>query len=174
MDDWPTIVAGHRQLVWRTAWRLLGNHADASDCFQDAFLAALEVSRREPIRHWPALLVRLTTQRALDRLRQRMRRAVRCDDLPDPAAVASANPGPVAEAEAAELAARLRRALGKLPPRQAEVFCLRCVDGLSYSDIARELGLKTSAVGVLLHRARARLRELLAPAAPAKQPEVLQ
>jgi RNA polymerase sigma-70 factor (ECF subfamily) len=51
--------------------------------------------------------------------------------------------------------------LGLLPDRQAEVFCLRCLEDLSYRAIAKQLDLKVSAVSVLLHRARARLRELL-------------
>ena len=59
--------------VWRTAYRLLGNRADADECFQEAFLAALEVSRREPVRDWGALLRRLAAARALDRLRRRYR-----------------------------------------------------------------------------------------------------
>lgn len=75
--------------------------------------------------------------------------------------VASSNPGPVEEAQAAELAARLRRALAELPDQQAEVFCLRCIEQRSYREIGQQLGLKTSAVGVLLYRARGRLRVLL-------------
>ena len=75
--------------------------------------------------------------------------------------MASANPGPVEEAQAAELSERLRGALAKLPEQEAEVFCLRCLSELSYRDIAQQLKLKTSAVGVLLHRARRRLREML-------------
>lgn len=174
MDDWQTLVAEHRQRVWQVAWRLLGNEADAADCFQEAFLSALQISRREKVRHWPALLSRLATHRALDRLRNRLRHAEHHGDLADWTTVASANPGPVEEAEAAELAARLRRALADLPPEQAEVFCLRSVDGLSYKDIAREMNLTTSAVGVLLHRARGRLQELLGPDVRSGDEEVLQ
>ena len=161
MTDWQRIVAGHSGMVWRTAYRLLGNRGDAADCYQDTFLAALEMSRRQKVRNWRALLTRLCTCRAVDRLRRRRRDADRRDGVADWAAVPSPNPGPVEYAEAAELSARLRRALGELPDRQAEVFCLRCLDDLSYRDIARQLRIKTSAVGVLLHRARARLRELL-------------
>ena len=56
----------------------------------------------------------------------------------------------------------MRQALAKLPGQEAEIFCMKCLDDLSYRDIGRQLGLKTSAVGVLLHRARSRLREMLA------------
>ena len=169
MTDWQTIVHSHKGAVWRTAYRLLGNTDEAADGFQETFLAALQLARREPVRSWPALLGRLATRRALDRLRKRIRDAGRHEDLADWTTVASGNPGPVQEAQATELSARLRKALTQLPPQQAEVFCLRSVNDLSYREIARQLDLKTSAVGVLLHRARSRLRELLGPA-PATRP----
>ena len=65
------------------------------------------------------------------------------------------------EAQAAELAGRLRLAVAQLPPQQAGVFCLRCLEDLSYREIARQLDLKVSHVGVLLNRARANVRETL-------------
>jgi RNA polymerase sigma-70 factor (ECF subfamily) len=83
--------------------------------------------------------------------------------LADPAAAVGRESDPSQEAEALELAERLRTALAQLPPQQANVFCLSCLDQLSYREIAERLKLSTSAVGVLLHRARGRLRELLAP-----------
>ena len=161
MMDWQEIVSRHSGLVWRTAYRLLGRHDEAADCFQEAFLAAWEISRSQKVRHWPALLVRLATRRALDRLRRRLRQAEQFQDMPDWSAVAARDPSPQDQAAYADLSDRLRGALGQLPDQQAEVFCLRCLDDLSYRDIARQLDLKVSAVSVLLYRARSRLRELL-------------
>ncbi|HUS47981.1 MAG TPA: sigma-70 family RNA polymerase sigma factor [Phycisphaerae bacterium] len=172
MTDWPAIVGRHESAVWQTAYRLLGNRADASDCFQETFLSALELSRRQKVRNWSALLMRVCTCRAMDQLRRRCRRADRHEDVADWAAVASPNPGPSEWALAAELSQRLRLALAALPGRQAEVFCMRCLNDLSYRAIARLLGIKTSAVGVLLHRARSRLRELLSPAVATEDVEV--
>ena len=71
--DWQAIVTEHGPTVWQTAYRLLGNRADAADCFQETFLSAFEYSRHQPVRHIPGLLVRLATTRAIDRLRQRTR-----------------------------------------------------------------------------------------------------
>ena len=88
------------------------------------------------------------------------------EPLADPLAVAGPEAGPHEQAEARELADRLRAALTELPERQAEVFCLRWLDQMSYQEIADRLGLETNAVGVLLHRARGRLRQLLASAEP--------
>ena len=161
MTDWQKIVDRHGGAVWQTAYRLLGNHEEAADCWQETFLGALELSRRQEVRNWRAVLTRICTRRAVDQLRRRLRSVGRYAALPDTATVASPNPGPVEAAQAAELATRLRLAVASLPAQQAEVFCLRCLSELSYRDIARQLGIKTSAVGVLLHRARLRLRDLL-------------
>src|SRR5262245_50244770 len=77
MTDWEAIVREHGRAVWRTAWRVLADHADADDCLQEAFVDAVELSRRQPVRHWGRLLTRLAAARALDRLRRRLREAGR-------------------------------------------------------------------------------------------------
>jgi RNA polymerase sigma-70 factor (ECF subfamily) len=71
MTDWRDVINRHGRVVWQTTWRMLGNHADALDCYQAVFLDAFQVAEREPVRDWPALLRRLATVRALDLLRAR-------------------------------------------------------------------------------------------------------
>jgi RNA polymerase sigma-70 factor (ECF subfamily) len=171
MEDWSWIVAEHGDAVWQAAFRLLGSEADAADCVQETFAAAVKVSRRESVRNWPALLCRLGSVQALCMLRQRLRRqkhleATEVPEVPDPA------PGPATQAQANEVAEALRRALARLPEQQAVVFSLRFLEGLSYEQIAEALGLSSNGVGVLIHRAKGRLRQLMtAPAAPGR-PEV--
>ena len=165
MTDWDRIVAAHGDAVWRKACRLLGNQADAADCYQDAFLAALEFSRGQKVRSWPGLLSKLATFKAMDILRQRVRHSRDWNGLADRAATASPDPEPDKRLAGAEIAENLRMALAELPDGQAEVFCLRHLEEMSYRQIAKLLGMTTSAVGVTLHRARARLRELLSPQA---------
>ena len=164
MIDWQDIVNLHREMVWRIAYRLLGNEADAADCFQDTFVSALQLSQRESVRHWPALLRRVATSRALDILRRRIRQRDRsetwCPDLPS----CAPDDAPDRRLDNKELCDQLRWALAHLPEDQAQVFCLRHLEGLSYRRIARQTGQKTGAVGVILHRARKRLQELLSPA----------
>ena len=48
-----------------------------------------------------------------------------------------------------------------MPPNQAEAFCLHHLEEWSYREIAGHLAISVDAVGVLLHRARKRLRERL-------------
>ena len=163
MIDWEEVVSRHTEIVWKTAYRVLGNHADAFDCLQDTFLAAVKFSRRQKVRDWPALLQHLATARAIDRLRRRKSDAQHRDVLADVSNFTSCDPGPAKRAEASELVERLRQALIKLPENQAEVYCLRCINGLSYQQIADQLGIGSSTVGSLLHRARTRLRTMLGP-----------
>jgi len=155
--DWQTIIEEHGPGVWQTAYRLLGNRADAADCFQDTFVSALQFCRRRRVRNFPALLTRLATARAIDQLRSRFRRANISSDLMDSSP--SRNPGPVQAAQQRELTDGLRESLSKLPPREAQAFCLRYLNDMSYQQIGEELGVTANAAGVLLHRARARLKE---------------
>lgn len=159
--DWQLIVKKHGQLVWQTAYKLVGNAADTADCFQETFVSALEISRRQRVRSFSALLVRLATARAIDRLRRRSRQPRLSTNAADVAVVASNNPGPVQEVQTRELAGKLREALGRLPAQEAEVFCLRYFSDMSYRQIAKELDIKTNTAGVMLHRARTKLRELI-------------
>lgn len=161
MVDWDGIVSREGPAVWRTLHRLLGNRADVEDCFQETFLGALAIWRRETVQYPQALLQRLATARALDRLRQRYRRAGHEGGDIQWESVSAAGPLPPQLAEAAELSDRLREALALLPPKQAQVFCLFYLDGWDYQQIAGHLRGTVNAVGVLLHRARQRLKELL-------------
>ena len=169
MIDWQAIIEEHGPSVWQTAYRLLGNRADAADCFQETFVSALEVCRRQRVRDFSALLTRLATARAIDQLRQRFRRKNFNSNLTDLPVTQSANPGPALAAQQRELAAGLRELLGKLPAREAQAFCLRYLNDMSYRQIANELGVKTNAAGVLLHRAKARLRECFESSAKANE-----
>jgi RNA polymerase sigma-70 factor (ECF subfamily) len=161
--DWQAIVTDYGPMVWQTAYRLLGHHADTADCFQETFLAALEVSRRQPVRNMAGLLVRLATTRAIDRLRQRGRQERRQTELPEGSddEMGSHRPDPARQIQTQELAGQLREAIGRLPPQEANVFCLRYLNDMSYRQIARELNIRSSAVGVALYRAKARLRAAL-------------
>jgi RNA polymerase sigma-70 factor (ECF subfamily) len=160
MPDWQEILSRDGPAVWQTAYRYLGNRADADECFQEAFLAAFEFSRRQEVQNWRALLKRLVAARAVDRLRRRRHQTGR-REAPDWEALPDQAPTPPQVAEDAESSERLRAALAVLPPRQAEAFCLHCLEGFSYQEVAEQMTISVDAVGVLLHRARGRLRQLL-------------
>jgi RNA polymerase sigma factor (sigma-70 family) len=123
------------------------------------FLEAYRLRAAEAVRCWPALLRRLAACRALDRLRQR-RKVLSLNGL----SVASRNGDPAAAAIGKELAERLRQAIGELPQREATVFCLRYFEDEPNQRIAEILSIHPGAVGVALHKARAKLEALLSEA----------
>jgi RNA polymerase sigma factor (sigma-70 family) len=160
MIDWDDTIRREGPAVWRTVYRLVRNQADADECFQETFLAALEVSNRQPVRNWTALLQRLATSRAIDRIRKRVRRKQH-EEAADLTVAEGSEADPSQHAEAAELAGSLRWAIAQLPAKQAEVFCLHHLGDWNNQQIADQLGITANSVGVILHRSRQRLKELL-------------
>src|SRR5580765_4898076 len=71
--DWSQLLEAHGRIVWRTVYRLVNDEAEAADCFQETFVAALKYSRSHAIRNWPGMLKRLATAKAIDHLRRRGR-----------------------------------------------------------------------------------------------------
>jgi RNA polymerase sigma-70 factor, ECF subfamily len=142
---------------------LLRHHADASDCFQETFLDYVRLSRRQTIHEPGAMLRKIATSRAMDQLRRRIRehrRSGAVEDLPD---LPSPAADPLRLTEDTEAAERLRLALAGLPEKQSQVYCLRTFENLSYEEIAQSLGITPQSVGVLLHRTRQRLYDVLIP-----------
>jgi RNA polymerase sigma-70 factor (ECF subfamily) len=121
----------------------------------------VKIDRREPVRNWPALLRHLATARALDLLRVRSRQRNRRSPDADPGQAISREPNPSCHAEASELADRLRVAVGQLPRRQAEVFCLSYFEQMTSEEVAEQLGISPTAARMQLSRARRRLERLL-------------
>jgi RNA polymerase sigma-70 factor (ECF subfamily) len=169
MDDWTEVYERYGSLVWATVYRILDHHAEALDCCQDVFAEVLDRCLAGQVRDWPAFLRWLASRRALDRLRRRRAEIDHFDAGGNVAVLRSEAVGPDARANLSELVARLKRELGRLPPQQAEAFWLLSVEQMSYREISEQMGVEENQVGVLLHRARQRLREWLADLNPATQ-----
>ena len=167
MTNWIETVRQHGPLVWRTAYRLLGNEADSNDCFQDTFVSAVKLSRQEEIRSWPAVLKRIATARALDQLRKRYRETNRNENLPDEAMTDQHAPDPSQRVLNGEVANDILKALTQIDKQQAEVFCLVAIEEFSYREAATQLDISVNQVGVSLHRAKNKLQQLLLHHAPA-------
>ena len=169
MDEWNDVYERYGSLVWATVYRILGNHAEALDCCQDVFAELLNRGRARQVRDWAAFLRWLATRRALDRLRGQRVEIRHSGTNGDIAHLPAATAGPDARVRFNELTGRLKRELGRLPPKQAEAFWLLSVEQMSYQEIAEQLDVEVNQVGVLVHRARQRLREWLADLNPATQ-----
>jgi RNA polymerase sigma-70 factor (ECF subfamily) len=77
---------------------------------------------------------------------------------------------PDRSAERAQLRQQLQEAIGSLDPMYGQVILLRDVEGLSAAETAGALELSVEAVKTRLHRARARVREVLAPVLETRVP----
>lgn len=172
MTDWEAVVGQNVEIVRRTVYRLVRNDADAWNCVQETFLEAVRIDRRESVRDWPALLRHLATARALDLLRVRSRQRSRYGAEVDLSQAISREPHPSNYAEANELADRLRAAIGRLPRKQAQVFCLTYFEQMTSEEIAERLGISPTATRMLLSRARRRLQRLLEPFGDAAEKDV--
>ena len=141
----------HADLVYRAAMRVTGNAADAEDVLQSVFLRLLhDAERLDPARSPESYLRRAATNAAIDILR---RRAVRGETQYDPEFPhAAPDSQPL-------LKERLRRAIAQLPPRDAEFFSLRYLEGLSNGELAEIFDMEKATVAVRLHRIRQTLQQ---------------
>lgn len=161
MTDWKSTIEEHGPQVWNSVFRIVGNEADASDCFQEVFVTAVQTSRKQQIRNMKAFLSVIATQRSIDLLRKR-KPCLRLHKLDfDCDAIQSTDPPPIIGMQSKELSEQVRGALSKIPPQEAQVFCLRILNEFSYRQIAEEIKINESYVGVLINRARQKLQELL-------------
>jgi RNA polymerase sigma factor (sigma-70 family) len=137
-------------LVFRTAYRITGNAADAEDVLQAVFLRLLRRDRSaEPLDNPESYLRRAAINASLDIIRTRREQpSVPLDESP---------PGAVPDER--DTRDCLRNALARLDPRSAEIFALRFFEGHTNPEIARMLGISQIYTGVVLHRARKQLQK---------------
>ena len=153
----------HHDQVFRTAYRVTGSASDAEDVLQTVFLRL--VRRNEKIDLSPSpgsYFHRAAVNASLDLLRSRTRsRSVSLEEVA-PAATESSEPSPETQFVDRELQNQIRRAIATLGPKAAEIIVLKYFEGHSNLEIARMLGTSQMVIGVLLHRARTRLRKEIA------------
>jgi RNA polymerase sigma-70 factor (ECF subfamily) len=162
------LVEEHSPQLLRLAWRMLGNHSDAEDIVQEAFLRLH--------RHLPTFrgdsrlstwLYRTVTRLAIDVLRrEKLKRILffsrRDNDAPDPVELfADPRPGQESQLIAKQQLAVVRRQLDKLSAQQRAVLTLRHQEQLPLLDIAELLGISEGSVKTHLHRAVRSLRSAL-------------
>lgn len=132
---------------------------------QDTYVAVLRnLDQLKGSAQFGTWLLKIGTNAALARLRQRMR-VVQLDDLPDLDDLdltkdlgASAARTPEQQLLNSEIAAIVDGAIDRLPYDYRQVFMLRTIEGLDTTETAEVLGLGEDAVRQRLHRAREMLR----------------
>jgi RNA polymerase sigma-70 factor (ECF subfamily) len=161
---WEDVVRRHAPKVFRHAYRLSGNRADAEDLTQEVFARVYRARGSYRTGTFEGWLHRITTNLFVDQVRRRGR--VRLDPLGEAAESRLGTPGPERELLDGMFDADVEAALAALPPQYRTPVMLADVDGLSYEEIAATLGLKLGTVRSRIHRGRAALRKALPHRAP--------
>jgi RNA polymerase sigma factor (sigma-70 family) len=154
LDD---LYRHHAAEIFRYAYAVLGNHADAEDITQATFMNALRALERGESPRKPSNWLLVI---AHNLIRQRFRQA-----QARPAEVALneelARAAPDTNGDDTPSVDEVVKALGRIPPSQREAIVMREFEGRSYAEIAEILGITTSALETLLFRARRSLAEEL-------------
>jgi RNA polymerase sigma-70 factor (ECF subfamily) len=155
-----TLFRDHHGRVFRTAHRITGSAADAEDVLQTVFLRLVKGQESYDLSQNPeAYLSRAAINASLDLLRSRTRaRSVNLDDA-DSQSLASKLKTPEAEHGDRELQNLVRQAVARLGKTAGEMFVLRYYEGLDNGEIAAAMNTTPLVVGVVLHRARTKLRK---------------
>lgn len=173
-EAFRVLVERYQGRAYRLAARVLGDPDLARDAVQDGFLKAYgSLEKFEGRSSFYTWLYRLIFNLCIDmKRRDKSGRHVEWDDevardvaLGVPGSSSPRELGqPGQELERGELREALAKAIDALPDDAKRTLLLREVDGLSYAEIAKSLGIPKGTVMSRLHHARRRVRELLTEA----------
>jgi len=169
VEDFDRLYKSSYSRVLYTIYAIVGDHAAAEDCAQDAFVRAFKAwPSWKPDAPAEAWLHRIAINVAYSHIRQRKLREV--GEL----VRRLGRPGPGKDPSETAESSDLFRAMRKLDPDQAAVIILRHHHGYTNREIAFALGSPESTISSRLVKAKARLREELKSAAESAGPFVRQ
>jgi len=141
--------------VWRLLVGTVG-HADAEECFQETFIAALRAyPRLRPNSNLRSWVLTIAHRKAMDVHRARARRGGRRG------AHAAVEELDVRDRQRPAGDEELWLAVGALPDRQRSAVVLRFLADLPHRDIARAIGCSEEAARRSLHEGLAKLRKVV-------------
>lgn len=165
------ITTRNNQRLFRAAWSILRDHADAEEVVQEGYLKAFSsLHSYTGTSSFSTWITRIVVNAALDRKRAATRRRtalisqdVAMLDEYRARFARSDNSTPENELLRSELTRLLKGAIAELSEEYRTVFVLRDIEGMSVAEAASALSISESAVKTRLLRARRRLRETLTP-----------
>ena len=164
--DWQSEFDRHGRWLRAVVLARVGEAAAVDEVMQEVALAAVrqQAPLADPQKLAPWLYRLAVAQSLLYRRRQGRRRrlAERFAGRSAPSEHEARVAEPLDWLLADERRRLVRRAIGQLRPRDAEILLLKYQEDWSYAQLAAHLGISTSAVEARLHRARERLRQQLA------------
>jgi len=158
IDAYELLIQRHSAMAYRVALRLTGDHHDAQDVAQDAFIAAWEsLARFKAGSSFSTWLYQIVTRRALNKI-SRGRADSSLELLPE---VIGTSDEPAEKTERNLAIDAVTDALLALPFAQRVVIVLHHFEGLSYAEVAAITGSTEPAVRSHLFRARRALGKTL-------------
>ena len=150
LAEFSRLFDQYHGMVFRTAYRLTGNAADAEDVLQNIFLRLIRRPPGQQLSDEESYLRRAAVNASLDVLRAKQTTsAVPLDEASVPTGKSNTN----------EIRECLRHAFARLSPRSAEIFTLRYIEDFTNQQIARMLEISQVLVAVTLHRTRRQLQK---------------
>ncbi len=160
--DFARLIAPHLDALFRAAYRLTGNRADAEDLVQDVCVRAYaNLEALEKLERPKAWLMKIQYRVFVDGARRRCRSPLRAtaDDLD--ATCVSSDPGLEEIAEGSLAERRILDAWSRLDKEQRALLALH-VEGYTLAELQSITELSTDVLKARLYRARVRLGKLLA------------
>jgi RNA polymerase sigma-70 factor, ECF subfamily len=159
IEAFDRFVLPEIEVLARVARSMTRHDADAEDLVQDTLVRAYRAIDRFDGRHPRAWLLTILRNTHVNRNRRRRPELLRD---PDVRGQGRGEPAPAADAAVdGGFDATVERALAELTPPFRRVVELVDVNGLSYAEAARALGIAEGTVMSRLHRGRRRIRERL-------------
>jgi RNA polymerase sigma-70 factor (ECF subfamily) len=160
------LVRPHFDRLYRLAWRLTGAKPEAEDLFQELLIKAYgKLDDLVEIEEPGSWLCRVMYNLFIDEQRRFARRRMHTVEEGQLAGEGLENlPGgdnPVLENERLERIRRLDNALARLSDEHRIVVLLHDTEGYKMSEIEELTGIPVGTIKSRLHRARARLRQIL-------------
>lgn len=151
-------------LVYRLIYRMLNNSQEAEDLTQEIFLSLQERSNYDPNRgSFYTYLMMVSRSRTIDRLRARRSQKKFWQNTLKRADLISKHYSinPIDTVSIEERATRVKQALANLSPNQRQILELAYYEGLSQSEIAKQLNLPLGTVKTHSRRGLIKLRKNL-------------
>jgi RNA polymerase sigma-70 factor, ECF subfamily len=172
------VMRRYNRRLYRLAWSVLRNPAEAEDVVQEAYVRAFtRIDGFVGPQGFGAWLAKIALNEARGRLRQAGRVAEMSEQATEAAMVflsgGNTPPTPERLAAAGELRVTLEAAIAALPDEFRSVFVLRAVEELSVAETAALLGIPPATVKTRLHRAKAQLQQRLRRQSQQLLPELL-
>jgi RNA polymerase sigma factor (sigma-70 family) len=150
---------------------MLKNSSDVEDVLQDAYVRLIECqSSEDSIENVPAFFHRVAHNIAIDRVRRRSRTNkifVESDAGEDVSAqlmsIRCSQPRADDCLQNRQALDAVILAVSELPEKCARAYLLNCVDEMTHSEIASEIGVTVSMIEKYISRARRHVRETVAP-----------